>query len=197
MIFRHLPCKQLRQGPDPPAQTQSKSQPRPWDAQLLSSTAKKKKDLRRGNSWDNSQPQSQLHIKRHAQSERWVGIWGFYWAEGTWSLHTECRAQEAAPICSWERGHSQGLWLCKAQLGTARCCSDLPLSSCLQWPWNNTYRQTGWIRWWATLSWRWTITSCYQQHLLLRLCLLTHHICKSHIPKNKAKILLLVSLGRP
>lgn len=104
MIFRHLPCKQLRQGPDPPAQTQSKSQPRPWDAQLLSSTAKKKEDLRRGNSWDNSQPQSQLHIKRHAQSERWVGIWGFYWAEGTWSLHTECRAQEAAPICSWERG---------------------------------------------------------------------------------------------
>lgn len=105
-------------------------------------------------------------------------------------------------MCGWARGaglpqprdplttRSQGLWPCnKVQLGTTRRCSDiaaliLPTATLKQ-----HLQADETMRWWATLSWRWTITSCYQQQCT---CLLIHHICKSHIPRNKAKILLLV-----
>lgn len=67
------------------------------------------------------------------------------------------------------------------------------LSSCLQQPWNNTDRQMGQQGDGlpsaegeqpppATNNWG--------------TCSLTHHICKSHIPRNKDEILLLVSASK-
>lgn len=66
------------------------------------------------------------------------------------------------------------------------------LSSCLQQPWNNTDRQMGQGDGLpsaegeqpppATNNWG--------------TCSLTHHICKSHIPRNKDEILLLVSASK-
>lgn len=86
-----------------------------------------------------------------------------------------CRAQGAAPTCGWAKGaglpqprdplttRSQGLWPHKVQLGTARHCSDLaalilPTATLKQY-----LQADGTIRWWATLSWRWTSSSCYRQ----------------------------------
>lgn len=171
MIFWHLQHKQLRQGPGLPAQTQSKSQPRPWGAQLLSSMADK------GGSEERQQLRKQPALSLAPRQETCTEFrdkWEFG-ASTELRGPESCRAQGAAPTCGWAKGaglpqprdplttRSQGLWPHKVQLGTARHCSDLaalilPTATLKQY-----LQADGTIRWWATLSWRWTSSSCYRQ----------------------------------
>lgn len=152
MIFWHLQCKQLRQGPDPPAQTQNKSWP------LGCSTAELHcKDKGGGEATakiiaspiTNSTSRDMHGVRDECELGASTELRG----PEAFTLDAELRKQHprvakrgvlpAPAKGSLDNTFSGSLTMRGPAWGQLDAAQTFQLSSCLQWPWNNTCRQKG------------------------------------------------------